>query len=66
MVHIRFEGQSYDFTPEHLRVQATMSDAEIRERVAQHLDVATARMSPYVVDRRPNGEIIVRPEAVYG
>jgi len=66
MVHIRFEGRSFDFNQTQLNIVASMTDADIKQRVAQALDVAVDRITPYVVDRGPDGDVIVRPEAVYG
>ena len=66
MVHVRFEGRSYDMTETQLGVTAGMNDTAVKERLAQHLDVGRDRLQFYVVDRRPSGDLIVRPEAVYG
>jgi hypothetical protein len=66
MVHVRFEGRSSDFNPRELGVTRTSSDADIKARVARHFDIGLDRVRSYVVDRRPSGDIIVRPEAVYG
>ncbi|KAF0247379.1 MAG: hypothetical protein FD167_3220 [bacterium] len=66
MVHIRFEGRSYDLRPEQIRLGANMSNKEIKQLLAQHFDVAPNRFNEYVVDRTANGDLIVRPEAVYG
>lgn len=66
MVHIRYDGRSVDVSETELRVSAGMNDAEIRERVARHLDLGPKQLEFYVVDRTPNGDMIVRPEAVYG
>lgn len=66
MVHIRFEGRSLDMTERDLNIRAGMSDAEIKQRLAQRLDVRPARLNPYIVDRPASGILIVRPEAVYG
>lgn len=66
MVHIRFEGRSYDIAERQLGVTPGMNDSAIKERLAQHFDVNRDRFQPYVVDRRPSGDLIVRPEAVYG
>jgi len=66
MVHLRFEGRSYDFTPRDLGVSTRSSDSDIKVRVAQRFDMGLDRIQPYVVDRRPSGDIVVRPEAVYG
>lgn len=66
MVHIRFEGRSYDISENQLGVTAAMNDTLVKERLAQHFDVGLDRFQPYVVDRRLSGDLIVRPEAVYG
>ncbi len=66
MVHVRFEGRSLDYNEAVIGIHASMSDAEIKARVAQQLDVARNRLDFYVVDRGPSGDLIVRPEAVYG
>ncbi|MFB2974297.1 hypothetical protein ACE1CD_35495 [Aerosakkonema sp. BLCC-F183] len=66
MVHIRFEGRSYDIAEPQLGVTTAMSDTAIKQRLAQHFDVSQDRLQSYIVDRRPSGDLIVRPEAVYG
>ena len=66
MVHIRFEGRSLDVTEAQLEITAGMNDVAVKEQVSQHLNVSVNRLSAYIVDRRPSGDLIVRPEAVYG
>ena len=66
MVHVRFEGHSYDFSEQQIELAASMSDAAIKERLAQHFEVGVDRLQSYVVDRTPGGDLIIRPEAVYG
>ncbi|MBD2498317.1 hypothetical protein [Nostoc sp. FACHB-280] len=66
MVHIRFEGRSVDVAERQLGIVAGMNDVTVKEQVARHLDVNRDRLSAYIVDRRPSGDLIVRPEAVYG
>jgi len=66
MVHIRYDGRSVDITEEQLRVKASMSDAEIKDRVARYFDVGLKQLEFYVIDRTPKGDLVVRPEAVYG
>ena len=51
---------------QHLGLTAGMNDAAVKERLAQHFDVQLNRFESYVIDRRPSGDLIVRPEAVYG
>lgn len=66
MVHIRFEGRSIDATEAQLGIAANMNEVAVKERVARHLDVSRDRLRAYVIDRRPSGDLIIRPEAVYG
>ncbi|ALF53077.1 hypothetical protein ACX27_09820 [Nostoc piscinale CENA21] len=66
MVHIRFEGRSVDVAERQLGIVTGMNDVAVKEQVARHLDVNNDRLSAYIVDRRPSGDLIVRPEAVYG
>lgn len=66
MVHIRYEGRSVDVGEQQLGVHAGMNDREIRQQVARHFEVGAKRLEDYVVDRTPNGDLVVRPEAVYG
>ncbi len=66
MVHVRFEGRSYDLIEDQLGLILGMSDDQIRLTVASFLDTTPDRLKTYVIDRRPSGDVIVRPEAVYG
>ena len=66
MIHVRFQGKSYDIDEDVLDLSRFASDREVKEYLAKHFDVALGQFDPFVVDRRPNGELIVRPEAVYG
>ncbi|MEP7218358.1 MAG: hypothetical protein ABI876_05555 [Bacteroidota bacterium] len=66
MIHIRFEGRSYDLGERDAGIVAGMSDREIRDRVAVFLETEAKHLDFHVIDRRPSGDIIIRPEAVYG
>jgi hypothetical protein len=66
MVHIRFEGRSVDITETQLGISPQMNDLVVKQQIARHLDVNSDRLSDYVIDRRPSGDLILRPEAVYG
>lgn len=66
MVHIRYAGRSLDINEAALDIKAGMTDAEIKLRVARRLEVAPDRLREYIVDRSPSGNLIIRPEAVYG
>jgi hypothetical protein len=47
-------------------VGSLSSDNEIKQALAQHFDVPAAKFTAYVVERHDNGNITVRPEAVFG
>lgn len=64
MIHVRFEGRSFDI--DTARLAAPEADTELLNRLARYLDVSPDRFNGYVVDRQTGGTIIVRPEAVYG
>jgi hypothetical protein len=66
MVHVRFEGRSHDYAERELRVQPRMTDREIKERLALFLDASLDRFEHYVVERTARGDLIIRPEAIYG
>lgn len=66
MIHVRFEGRSLDVAERECAVEAGMSDAQIKARVAQRLDIDAERLAEYVVDRTAAGNVIVRPRAIYG
>ena len=66
MVHVRFEGHSYDVAERQLNITTGMNDIQIKEQLAQHFDVHQNRFSNYVIDRPASGNLIIRPEAVYG
>ena len=66
MVHVRFEGRSFDVIEQDAGIRASMADREVKESLARFLDLNADRFRGYVVDRGPKGDLIVRPEAVYG
>ncbi|NES04078.1 MAG: hypothetical protein F6K22_15305 [Okeania sp. SIO2F4] len=66
MVHIRFEGRSYDVTENQLGITENMKENAIKERLSQYFDVGKERFNSYILDHRSSGDLIVRPEAVYG
>jgi hypothetical protein len=66
VVHIRFEGRSQDIPLSAVDMGGMSSDQDIRRAVARYLDVPEKRFAPYVVERHPNGNMTVRPQAVFG
>lgn len=62
MVHIRFEGRSHDVVEQQLGIHVGMGDQALKEHVARHLEAPVSRLDSYVVDHRPSGNVIVRPD----
>jgi hypothetical protein len=66
IVHIRFDGRSWDMPLAALGVNARASDDEILRALAREFDVSLAKLQFYVLDRHTNGNLTLRPEAVFG
>ena len=66
MVHIRYHGQSWRLAASDLDVGVASSDDEIKQALARQFEIPLSRLAPYVVERHANGNITVRPEAVFG
>jgi hypothetical protein len=66
MVHVRFQGQSWDLAFGLLDIGDLSNDRDVRQALARYLDVPARKLVAYVVERHANGNITVRPEAVFG
>jgi hypothetical protein len=66
VVHVRFAGRSFDIPLSALDLGALSADGQIKRGVARHLDVPVNRLDAYTIDRHENGNLTVRPEAVFG
>lgn len=66
MVHVRFDGRSYTVPATDLNVDVRADDMAIRVAMAAYFDVAVEKFAFYVIERYANGNITVRPEAVFG
>ena len=65
-VHVRFDGRSYDLPADRLGLTDRSTDDQVKLAVARHLEVLPSRLDDVVVDRHPNGNLSLRPEAVFG
>lgn len=65
-LHLRHDGSSYDVTLARLGVYPSTSDNEIRAAVAAHFDINPDTIKRLVIEKEPNGNITLRPEAVFG
>lgn len=64
LVHARINGSSH--TIENLEILPGASDGDIKAQVAARLDVSVATIERHAIDRGPSGDLVIRPEAVYG
>lgn len=66
VLHIRFDGRSFDIPFSDLDVGSISSDAEIKRALSGYLNVPEVKFRHYVIDRHETGNMTVRPEAVFG
>lgn len=66
LLHVRFAGRSLDIPLSALDIGPVSDDGSVKRAVAAHLDVAVEKFHDYVVDRHRNGNLTLRPEAIFG
>ena len=66
LLHIRFDGRSFDIPLADLDVGQMSSDADVKRTLSGYLNVPEAKFRDYTVDRHDTGNLTVRPEAVFG
>jgi len=66
VLHLRFEGRSFDLPVSDLDIGGFSSDREIKRAVAVYLNVPEHKFAHYVMDRHETGNLTIRPEAVFG
>lgn len=66
VLHIRFEGRSFDIPFNDLDIGTLSKDEEIKRAVGGYLNVPEVKFLHYVIDRHETGNMTVRPEAVFG
>jgi hypothetical protein len=66
VIHVRFAGRSFDVPLDRFDLGVGSTDAQVKQALAGYLEVNVARLADYVVDRHGNGNLTVRPEAVFG
>jgi hypothetical protein len=65
-LHVRYEGRSWDLPLSDLDLGTNSSDEAIRKALAGYLAVKEASLRRYVIERHANGNLTIRPEAVFG
>ena len=66
VAHVRFAGRSFDIPLSTLDLGPMSADGQIRRSLARYLSVPEFKLDAYVIDRHANGNLTVRPEAVFG
>ena len=66
VIHVRFAGRSSDVSLVSLDLAGSSGDGQIKGSLAGHLEVPPSRLNDYVVDRHANGNLTLRPQAVFG
>ena len=62
----RVDGRSFDVPLAELDLGSLSSDREIKQALAEYLNVPAGKFRHYVIDRHSAGHLTVRPEAVFG
>ena len=66
VLHVRFGGRSTDVPLAGLGLTSASDDRQVKHRLAEYLEISPGQLDAYVVDRHPNGNLTLRPEAVFG
>jgi hypothetical protein len=66
VAHVRFDGRSFDVPLAELGVADGASDLDVKRAIARHLEINEDRLRDCVLDRHENGNVTIRPEAVFG
>jgi len=66
VIHVRFEGKSEDILLGDLNVALDTPDNLVKTAVANWIDVEEGAFDKFVVERNDNGDMTIRPEAVFG
>ena len=64
-LHVRLDGKSKHFLIADLPISAKSPDEEILAALAKHLRIEIERFTLFQVERTKDGNIYVRPEAVF-
>ncbi len=65
-IHVRINGRSDTFNFSRIGISRISTDREIKESLARHFDREFIDFDQLVIERHANGNITVRPEAIFG
>ncbi len=66
VLHICFAGRSLDMPLSSLKLTGRSSEGAIKMAVASCLNVGVEELDTHVIERLASGNLILRPEAVFG
>lgn len=66
LLHIRYAGRSYDLPLADLDLGVLSTDEAVRTALTGYLGATERELKHYVIERHENGNMTVRPEAVFG
>jgi hypothetical protein len=66
VLHARIMGRSREIALDLLDIGPASSDQQIRDAVARFMEISPEQLKGTVVERHENGNMTLRPEAVFG
>lgn len=66
VIHIRFDGRSFDIPLSDLDIGTASNDEVIKRMLGNYLEVSPSKFQHYVIDRHSTGNLTLRPQAVFG
>lgn len=66
IIHIRVMGRSRDIALDMLNLTTNSNDQAIREAVARFMELSVQQLQRSIIERHENGNMTLRPEAVFG
>jgi hypothetical protein len=65
VLHVYFAGASFDVPLVTMDIGVASDDVEIKRAIAIRLLVSPERLDGYVIDRHANGDLTIRPQALF-
>ncbi len=65
IIRIRFAGETCELPLSTLDLYSNSSDGQVRRAVATALMIPVERLEEHTIDRHPNGNLTVRPDAMF-
>lgn len=66
MLHIMYAGEQHDWSFDVADLSMESTDAQVKQSLANLLGIPEAKLQGWNIDRSVEGNITVRPAAVFG